>query len=138
MREKKELWKNKIMYGQFVRGMPETTDEKETWNWLRKDDLKVKTGAMLCVAQEQEIRPNYVKHKVDKTVQSPLCRMSDKKSETISHIVSKCETLAQKKYQRSHNNVARIVHWKLCGKCNLIRSENVMNMLQKVLLKMKK
>ena len=28
MREKKELWKNKGMYGQFVREMPETTDEK--------------------------------------------------------------------------------------------------------------
>ena len=41
MREKKELWKNKRMYGQFVREMPETTDEKETCNWLRKADLKV-------------------------------------------------------------------------------------------------
>ena len=30
MREKKKLWKNKIMYGQFVKEMPETTDEKET------------------------------------------------------------------------------------------------------------
>ena len=30
MREKKELWKNKRMYGQFVREMSETTDEKET------------------------------------------------------------------------------------------------------------
>ena len=27
------------MYGQFVREMPETTDEKETWHWLRKADL---------------------------------------------------------------------------------------------------
>ena len=27
MREKKELWKNERMYGQFVRKMPETTDE---------------------------------------------------------------------------------------------------------------
>ena len=31
MREKKALWKNKRMYDQFVREMPETTDEKETW-----------------------------------------------------------------------------------------------------------
>ena len=31
MREKKELWKNKKMYGHFVQEMPETTDEKETW-----------------------------------------------------------------------------------------------------------
>ena len=67
MRENKELWKNKIMYGQFVREMLETTDEKETWNWLREADLKVKAEAMLCAAQEQAIRTNYVKHKIDKT-----------------------------------------------------------------------
>ena len=30
MWEKKELWKNKRMHGQFVREMSETTDEKET------------------------------------------------------------------------------------------------------------
>ena len=52
MREKKDLRKNKRMYGQFVRGMPETTDEKEIWYWLRKADLKVKMEAMLYVAQE--------------------------------------------------------------------------------------
>ena len=44
-------------------------------------------------------------------------------SETISHIVSECEKLAQKEYKRRHDNVARIVHWKLCGKYNLKRSE---------------
>ena len=55
MREKKELWKNKRMYRQFVREMPETTDEKETWNWLRKTDLKVETEAMLYAAQDQAI-----------------------------------------------------------------------------------
>ena len=122
MNEKKELWKNKKMYGQFVREMPET-DEKETWYWLRKADLKVETEAMLCAAQEQAIRTNYVKHKIDKTAQSPLCRMCDKKSETISHIVSECEKLAPIDYKKSHDNVARIVHWKLCGKFSLKKSE---------------
>ena len=67
------------MYGQFVREMPETKDEKETWYWLRKADLKVETEAMLYAAQEQAIRTNYVKHKIDKTAQSTLCRMWDKK-----------------------------------------------------------
>ena len=123
IREKKELWKNKRMYGQFVREIQETTDEKERWYWLRKADLKVETKAMLCAAQEQTIRTNYVKHKIDKTAQSPFCRMYDKKSETISHIVSECEKVAQKEYKRRHDNVARIVHWKLCGKYNLKRSE---------------
>ena len=112
--------------------MPETTDGKEIWNWLRKADLKVETEAMPCAAQEQAIRTIYVKHKIDKTAQSPLCRMCDKKSETISRIVSECEKLAQKEYKRRHDNVARIVHWKLCWKYNLKRSENGMNMFQKV------
>ena len=30
MRERMELWKNKRKYGQFVREMPEKTDENET------------------------------------------------------------------------------------------------------------
>ena len=36
------------MYRQFVREMPETTDEKETWNWLKKADFRAETEAMLC------------------------------------------------------------------------------------------
>ena len=75
MREKKELWKNKIMCGQFLREMTGTTDEKETWNWLRKVDLKVETEAMLCAAQKQAIGTNYVKQKTNKTAQLPLRRM---------------------------------------------------------------
>ena len=78
---------------------------------------------MLCAAQEQAIRTNYVKHKIDKQAKPPLCRMCDKKSETITHIVSECEKLAQKECKRRDDNVARIVPWKLCGKCNLKRSE---------------
>ena len=57
------------MYGQFVRETPETTDEKETWYWLRKADLRAETEPMLCAAQEQAIRTDYVKHKIDKTAQ---------------------------------------------------------------------
>ena len=112
--------------------MPETTDEKEIWNWLRKADLKVEMEALLCAVKEQEIQTNYVEHMIDKTAQSPLCRMCNKKNETISHIVGKCEKLAQKKHTRRHDNVARIVHWKLK------EVKNGMNMPQTVLLKMKK
>ena len=44
MREKNEVQKNKIIYGQFLREMPETTDEKESWNWLRKVNKNVNTN----------------------------------------------------------------------------------------------
>ena len=68
---------------------------KRNMELARKADLKVETEDM-CVVQEQVIRTNYVKHKIDKTAQSPLCRTCDKKSETISYIVSECDNLAQK------------------------------------------
>ena len=64
--EKKELWKNKRTYAQFVREMPETADGIETRNFLKKAELKVETEAMLCAAQEQAFQTNYVKHTIDK------------------------------------------------------------------------
>ena len=63
MREKKKLWKSKRIYGQFVREMLETTDEKGTWNWLRKADTKFETENLLFARQEQTIRTKYVKQK---------------------------------------------------------------------------
>ena len=56
---------------------------------------------MFCAAQEQAIRTKYVKHKIDITAQSPLCRMCDKKSETISHIVSEYKKFLQKEYKKA-------------------------------------
>ena len=50
--------------------------------------------------------------------------MCDMKNETISHIVNECKKLVQKEYKRRHDNVARIVHWKLRGKYNLKRSDS--------------
>lgn len=84
------------MYEQFVREMAETTDEKETWKWLKKNNLKVETKALLSTAQQQVIRTNYIKHKIDKA-KSSLFRMRGKKSEKISQIVSEWENLAQQK-----------------------------------------
>ena len=36
----------------------------------------------------------------------------------MDHIVSGCSKLAQKKYKRRHDNLGKIVHWKLARKCN--------------------
>ena len=39
-----------------------------------------------------------------------------KKVETINHIISECKMLANKGYKSRHDNIARLVHWKLCCK----------------------
>ena len=69
----KQKWRGKAMYGQFVREMSEKVDQ----------DLKVGTEALLCAAQEQAIRTNYVKHHIDKSNDSPLCRRCGKRGETM-------------------------------------------------------
>ena len=94
------------------------------WRWLQKSDLKVETEALTCAAQEQAIRTNYIKFNVNKTVESPISRMCGEKGESIGHIVSECEKLAQAEYKRRHDNVARIFHWTLCGKHDLERGAN--------------
>ena len=38
--------------------------------------------------------------------------------ESIDHVVSDCSKLAQKEYKRKHDNLGKIVHWKLARKCN--------------------
>ena len=77
----------------------------------------------LCAAQEQALRSNYIKHHNDKSIDSPLCRMCGKCGESVQHIVSGCEKLAQKEYKRRHDNVAKMIHWDLCKKHGLEHQE---------------
>ena len=88
------------MHGQFVREMPEKVDRNKTWQWLSKSDLKIGTKALLCAAQQQVMRTNYVKNHIDKTSENRLCRLCGEKSESVQHLVNECEKLAQKEYKR--------------------------------------
>ena len=111
------------MHGQFIRETTEKVDKEKLWQWLSRGDLKVRTEALLCVAQEQVIGTNYMKYHIDKTSESPLCRLYWKKGESVQHIRNGCEKFAQKEYKRQHDNVAKKVHWKICKKNGLGHSE---------------
>ena len=107
-------WTEKTMYGQFHRDVEENTDQEKRWLWLAKSDLKPETEALICAAQEQALRTNYIKHRIDHTAESDRCRICGDKRETIWHITSQCTPLAQREYKRRHDNMARILHWSLC------------------------
>ena len=81
--EFKNKWHEKRMYGQFVREMPEEIDKDLSWNWLLQSDLNVQTEATICSSQEQALRPNYTKNKIDKTSENPLCRVCCERGETV-------------------------------------------------------
>ena len=103
------------MYGQYVRQI-EDKDKSNTWKWLRKSNLKGCTEALICRAQEQALRTNFVKFHINRTGESPLCRMCKGGNHIVSHIVRECKMLAQKEYKKSHDNVCRYIHWKLYKK----------------------
>ena len=119
----KTKWHGKRMYGQFDREMNENVDKGLSWNRVVKSDLKVQTEALIFAAQEQALRTNYIKHKIDKTSENPLCRMCGNKGETVQHLICECSKLAQREYKRRHDNIAKLIHWKLCEKYGLERKE---------------
>ena len=121
---RKVQWQQKILHGQYVRDLPGDTDLVKSWDWLTMSDLKPETEALIIAAQDQSLRTNYVKFHIDKTTDSPLCRMCKEKGESVMHILSECSKLAQREYKRRHDNVARIVHWELCGMYKIERAKN--------------
>ena len=80
----------------LIRGVA-AADTVSTENTVMSGEFKKqKAQALLFAAQEQDIRTNYVKHHIDKTSESPLCRLCGKKCESVQHLVSGCEILAQR------------------------------------------
>ena len=90
----------------------------QCWAWLQSGDLKRETESLIVAAQNQSIRTNLVKAKIDKSQVDSLCRVCRKIDESIDHIVSCCSKLAQMECKRRHDNLGKIIHWKLARKCN--------------------
>ena len=102
----------KTTYGQFKRLINNISYQK-TLTWLRKKKLKRKTEFLLIAAQDNAIRTNHIKVRIDTTQQNSKCRLCGDRDETINHIISKCSKLAQK---ARHDWVGKVIHWEMCKK----------------------
>ena len=72
--------------------------------------MKRETEILIVAAQNQIIRINLVKAKIDESHGDSLCRLCRKVDESTDHIVSGCSKLAWKEYKRRHDNVGKTVH----------------------------
>ena len=52
--------------------------------------------------EEQVIRTNVIKVRIDRTQEESMCRMCRRADETINHLLSECSEMAQKEYNRRH------------------------------------
>ena len=54
------------MHGQFMQQTKEVGNQ-DRWQWLRNATLKRETESLIFAAQEQAIRTNVIKGKIDKS-----------------------------------------------------------------------
>ena len=101
--KRSEDWEEKVLHGQYLRQTKEVIDQ--CWAWLQNGDLKRETESPIVAAQNQSIRTNLVKAKIDKNQGDSLCRTCRKVDESIDNIVSGCSKLEQKAYKKRNDNL---------------------------------
>ena len=109
-----EDWEENFQHGQYLKQAKEVRSD-QCWAWLQNGDLKRETKSLMVATQNQTIRTNLVKAKMEKNQGDSLCRVCRKVDESIDHIVSGCK-LAQKECKRRYDNLGEIVRWKLARK----------------------
>ena len=67
-------------------------------------------NSLIVAARNRSIRTNFVKAKIDKSQKNTLCRLCKKVDESMDHVGSGCNKLAQKNYKKRHDNLGKIVH----------------------------
>ena len=70
--------------------------------------------SLLIAAQNNAVRTNYLKARIDKTQQNSKCKLCDDRDETINHIVSKGSKLVQKEYKTRYDWVGKVIPWEMC------------------------
>ena len=99
---RKQKWEGKQLYGRFKR-LIKNISHQNTWTWLRKGNFKRETESLPIAAQDNAIRTNHIKTRIDKTQQNSKCRLCGDRDKAINHIVSECGKLAQREYKARHD-----------------------------------
>ena len=96
---RKQKWEGKLLYG-CLKCLINNISHQKTWTWLRKRNLKRETESLQVAAQNNAIKTNHIKARIDKTQQNSKCRLCGDRDKTINHIISECSKLAQKNETR--------------------------------------
>ena len=77
-----------------MRNTCQKSHTRKTWTWLRKGNFKREIESLLIAAQNNAIRTNHIKARIDKTQENSKCRLCSDRDETIHHILNECSKLA--------------------------------------------
>ena len=77
----------------------------------KRGKFKKETEYLFLAAQNNAIKTNYVKTKMDKTHQNSRCRVCYDRDETINLIINEYCKLALKVYKTRLDWVGKVIHW---------------------------
>ena len=83
---------------------------------VAKGNFKRETESLPIAAQNNAIRTNHIKARIDKTQPNSKCKFRGNRVETMNHIISECCKLAQKEYKTRHDSEGNVIHLELCKK----------------------
>ena len=112
---RKQNWEEKQLYGRFKR-LINTISHQKTWIWLWKGNFKRETESFLIAAQNNVIRTNHIKARIDKTQRNSKYRLCGDRDETINYIICECSKFAQKEYKTRYDWVSKVINWEMCKK----------------------
>ena len=93
------MWRK--MYRYFERTIGDIV-LKKTWKFLWKGDLQRENESLLMAAENNAIRTNYVKVKINNTQLNCKFKLWDDRHETVDHIINGRSRVVQKKYKTWH------------------------------------
>ena len=114
-KKKKRKWEEKQLYRHSKRQTSVISREK-SWTWLKKRNLSRETKSLQIATQNNTMRTNYIKARMDKTQQNSKCRLCGEKDKTINHIIYEYCKLAQNEYNTRHDWVGEVIHGKFWKK----------------------
>ena len=79
--------------------------------WLR--NLERETESLLIAAQNNAIRINHKKARIDKMQPNGRSRLCWDWDETLNYIISECSKLAPKENKTRHDWVGKVINWEL-------------------------
>ena len=95
---RKHKWEEKQVHGRFKRLINNIWHDK-TWTWLRKGNLKRETESLQMPSQNNAIRTNHIKARIDKTERNSKCWQCGDRDKTINHIISECSKISIERVQ---------------------------------------
>ena len=111
--EKRVRLREKRVHGRVLGDMEEV-GTKETWQWLQGGYITKSMEGFIMAAQEQALRTQWFRAKIQKENVSPKCRLCDGEDETIRHLSAGCTKLSKGPYKRRHDRMGLRVYWEVC------------------------